>query len=286
MLTSRRVAWVICIAVSMIGIDGDAMCGSDEPTGSAFSRAAEEKPSGPGKDATKPAPRVFDVMFKESADKHPFIPDTQYLDMFAAGAFMTSDRNIAEQRAIDAHRICKDLLVLLQRYSPRSDRFDERLKKKEIRQRTLLCAMASEADAKKGSFNEVGDFAVVKEQRPAHFDQGRASKVRGSDLDAVWIYILTEPLYRNGELPQDIGGKISRDVAGYLFANADYFVNTDEQHPVDKADKKAVKEAAQKFITGIWDHMQAMLKLEHGWDRIEGLLKNSYSFYQEAARAD
>ena len=287
MLSSHRVGGLLCAIVSVAGLNL-AMGANNEPGGTP---PVPEKPASgasdksAGKDKGKLPPRVFDVMFKDFADKHPFMPHSEWQDLFAGGVFLTNDWNVATKRAIDAGGICQSLLVLLRRYSPRSDRFDERLGKKEIRQRTLLCASTSAARAKKGSYDEVGDFVVVKEQRPAHFDEG-PHKVQGSNLDAVWVYILIEPLYKDGELPRDIAQKITRDVGGYLFANADYFVNVDEEHPVDKADKKAVKEATQKYMSGIWDHMQAMLKLEHGWDRIEGVLKDHYSFFEDAVRRD
>lgn len=286
MRTNGRSAWMICVIALFAGLGGSYAAGI-EPTGAApvTEKAPGVAEKGATKDKSKLPPRVFDVMFKNFADKHTFMPYSEYTDMFAGGVFLTNDKNIASKRAIDAHSICKDLLVLLQRYSPRSDRFKERLGKKEIRQRTLLCASTNEARAKKGSYDEVGDFVVVKEQRPAHFDEG-PHKVQGSNLDAIWVYILIEPLYKDGELPKDITQNITRDVGGYLFANADYFVNADEEHPVDKADKKAVKEATRKYMTGIWDHMQAMLELEHGWDRIEGVLKDHYEFFEDEVKRD
>ena len=74
------------------------------------------------------------------------------------------------------------------------------------------------------------------------------------------LCITGERLHRickSGDAPQDYVPHLVHDLGGYLLANVDYFVNTNPDADVKKADDDTIEETAHSLMVSIDDSIKA-----------------------------
>ena len=190
----------------------------------------------------------------------------------------------AEDRVIQLSAVCPPLMALLQRYSPRTERYTEREAKKDLRQRILICDVSSSMEfADRAGAARAGELAIVREEPHSSFS-GR--KVKGTDLDIVRVSLLADRIVRNGDFLPGYFPQLLHDVGGFLWANSDYFLNSDPDMTVELADKKEVEQAGREIMITITDLMRRRSEERNGHARVEKVLWDNQEYFEKLAMED
>jgi len=253
----KQIAVAIYALVSASGLgfaqERDAQSGEAAITPQ---RSAETDSGARGKTSEAPPPRLFDLMISEY-DRQQVGWYDKYSEIFRSGALGGDGAGTRMCLAHATHE-CGQAIAVLQSMSPTSDAYDERKAAGDLRQRFLVYEMASSTDhsLETGDFDRVGKYALVREEPHSEF-KFKGPRVDGKDMDILKVYVYLDRVCKGGDLVADVVPRMAYDVGSYLFANAEYFLNTADPNKVKKATDQAIKDAARSLADAIADRLES-----------------------------
>ena len=129
----------------------------------------------------------------------------------------------------------------------------------------------------------MGDYALVREEPHGSFS---GTKVKGTDLDILRISFLADSILRTGDFPAGYFPQLLFDVGGFLWANADYFLNPDPDTVIELADEKDVERAGREIMITITDLMDRRAEEPNGHARVERVLWDNREYFENLAKED
>ena len=231
--------------------------------------------------------RLYDLMFASSdTPSFPGGSEEHLTALARSTATLSSDPESGRRRVNQLSSVCRPLMTLLQRYSPRTDRFAEREAKRELRQRVLICDLTSSMEfADRAGATRVGDYAIVREEPHSSFS---GIKVKGTDLDILRVSLLADRLLLKEDLRPGyvFVPQLLYDVGGFLWANADYFLNPDPDAGIELAEGKDVEQAGREIMITITELMRQRAEEPNGHARVEKVLWDNRENFEKLAKED
>jgi hypothetical protein len=249
-LTPRGKALLLVLAGAATAVfaqSADPPSAASIPPGAV--RPVDEKPSSA---ASLPAPSLYDVMFSSDDRVIDVTPD----EWKQPPGQQHGPYDIeAGHRGTEAGDLCSRAMRIVRKLSPRDSRQGARGLDGRLRQRVLVWQLADSTNPRlrTGEYDEVGDFALVREEPHSSL---RGQHNTGTDLDILMVYCFVDRGYKLGTLQQDMEPQLVHDIGSYLYANVDYFVDPTEPSAVKKADKKAVKEMSKALMAALLDDIR------------------------------